>query len=107
METAGHLLATSCQILVASAKFSVALATRKAQFRTLNADITFLQETHSTLQTMLQWKNEWGAKLITSHGNSNSRGVEIMMKNNLDCRIHHTILDPIGQYIILKVDIKE
>ena len=30
-------LATSCEILVASAKFLVALATRKAQFRTLNS----------------------------------------------------------------------
>ena len=34
-EIAGHPLATSCKILVASAKFSVALATRKAQFRIL------------------------------------------------------------------------
>ena len=62
-----------------------------------NADITFLQETHSTLQTMLQWKIEWGAKLITSHGSSYSRGVAIMIKNNLDCTIHHTVLDPMGQ----------
>ena len=53
--------------------------------RKRNAGITFLQETHSTLQTMLlQWKNEWGAKRITSHGNSNSRGVAIMTKNNLE-----------------------
>ena len=75
--------------------------------RKRNADITFLQETHSTLQTMLQWKNEWGAKLITSHGSSNSRGVAIMIKNNLDCTIHHTFLDPMGRYIILKADIED
>lgn len=75
--------------------------------RKRNADITFLQETHSTLQTMLQWKNEWGAKLINSHGSSNSRGVAIMIKNNLDCTIHHTVLDPMGRYIILKADIKD
>ena len=31
-----HPLATGCEILVASAKFSFALATRKEQFRTLN-----------------------------------------------------------------------
>ena len=69
--------------------------------RKRNADIPFLQETHSTLQTMLQWKNEWGAKLITSRRNSNSRqGVAIMMKNNLDCRIYHTVLDPMRRYNI-------
>ena len=56
---------------------------------------------------MLQWKNEWGAKLITSHGSSNSRGVAIMIKNNLDCTIHHTVLDPMGRYIILKADIED
>ena len=33
---AGRPLATRCKILVAIAKFSVALATRKAQFRTLD-----------------------------------------------------------------------
>ena len=31
----GRPLATSCEILIASTQFSVALATRKAQFRTL------------------------------------------------------------------------
>ena len=56
---------------------------------------------------MLQWKIEWGAKLITSHGSSNSRGVAIMIKNNLDCTIHHTVLDPMGRYIILKADIED
>ena len=59
------------------------------------------------LQTMLQWKIEWGAKLISSHGSSNSRGVAIMIKNNLDCTIHHTVIDPMGRYIILKADIKD
>jgi len=44
----------------------------------------FVQETHSTLQTITQWKKEWSAKLIISHGSSNSLGVAIMMKNNLD-----------------------
>ena len=30
-----------------------------------------------------------------------------MMKNNLDCTIHHTVLDPMGRYINLKADIKD
>ena len=34
-EIVNRLLATSCEILVVSAKFLVALATRKVQFRTL------------------------------------------------------------------------
>ena len=29
------------------------------------------------------------------------------MKNGLDCKVQHTILDPMGRYIILKADIKD
>ena len=75
--------------------------------RKRNADITFLQETHSTLETIVRWKNEWGGELIACHGGSNSRGVAILMKNDLDCKVQHTILDPMGRYIILKADIKD
>ena len=69
-----------------------------------NADITFLQETHSTLETIVRWKNEWGRELIACHGGSNSRGVAILIKNGLDC---NTILGPMGRYIILKADLKD
>jgi len=30
-----------------------------------------------------------------------------MIKNNLDWTIHHTVLDPMGRYIILKACIKD
>ena len=75
--------------------------------RKRKADIIFLQETHSTIKTDSQWKNEWGAEIITCHGSSNSRGVAILFKNGFDCTIHQRILDPLGRYIILKIDIKD
>lgn len=65
--------------------------------RKRNADKTFLQEAHSTLETIVRWKNEWGGELIACHGGSNSR----------DCKVQHTILDPMGRYLILKADIKD
>lgn len=43
------------------------------------ADIIFLQETHSTIETYTQWKNEWSAQIITCHGSSNARGVSILI----------------------------
>ena len=61
--------------------------------RKRNSDIIFLQETHSTLSTQLNWKNEWGAELICSHGSSNSRGVTILIKKGLDCVIKAAIQD--------------
>ena len=70
-----------------------------------NADIVFLQETHSKKETEVQWKNEWGADIILSHGNSNSRGVATLLKKGIDCTIHSKTIDPQGRYIILKADI--
>ena len=67
----------------------------------------FLQETHFTIATEKQWKNEWGAETITCHGGSNSRGVAILRKNGVDCTIYRKILDPLGRYIILKAQIQE
>ena len=75
--------------------------------RKRKADIIFLQETHSTIKTDTQWKNEWGAQIITCHGSSNARGVAILIKNGFDCTIHQKILDPLGRFIILKADIKD
>ena len=75
--------------------------------RKRNADFAFLQETHSTIATEKQWKNEWGAEMIACHGGSNSRGVAILIKNGVDCTIYRKILDPLGRYIILKAQIQE
>ena len=75
-------------------------------YRKRKADIIFLQETHSTVITETQWKNEWGAEIITSHGSSNARGVAILIKAGFDCFIHQQILDLMGRYIIVKAVIQ-
>ena len=75
--------------------------------RKRKADIIFLQETHPTIKIKTQWKNEWGAEIITSHGSSNARGVAILIKAGFDCSIHQQILDSMGRYIIVKALIKD
>jgi len=57
--------------------------------------------------TEVQWRNEWGANIILSHGNSNSCGVAVLLKKGTDCTIHSRIIDPQGSYIILKADIAD
>ena len=42
-----------------------------------------------------------------AHGSSNSRGVSILVKKNVDCTIHSKILDPSGQFVIIKTEIKD
>ena len=66
-----------------------------------------MQETHSIAATENQWRNEWGAEMISCHGSSNSRGVAILFKNGIDCSINHKIVDPEGRYIILKACIQD
>jgi len=67
----------------------------------------FLQETHITINTDAQWKNEWGAEIITCHGSSNACGVAVLIRNGFDCTIRQQILDVLGCYIIFKADIKD
>ena len=74
--------------------------------RKRKADIISFQKTHSTVITETQWKNEWGAEIIRSHGSSNARGVAILIKAGFDCSIHQQILDPMGRYIIVKAVIQ-
>ena len=38
--------------------------------RKQKADLIFLQETHSTAERQDQWRKEWGASLLFSHGST-------------------------------------
>ena len=75
--------------------------------RRRKVDIIFLQETHSKKETEIQWKNEWGGKMLFSHGSSNSWGTAILIKNTINCTIMSTISDPLGRYIISKIQIDD
>ena len=49
--------------------------------RKQNADLIFLQETHSTKTCESQWKKEWGSSIIFSHGSANARGVAVLIRS--------------------------
>ena len=63
----------------------------------------FLQETHSTKSVEKLWQNEWGYKIIFSHGSSNSRGVCILFKNNFDLEIQKCYSDDHGRFVIVDI----
>ena len=67
------------------------------------ANVVFLQETHSTKEDETAWKDEWGGDIYYSHGQSNSRGVCIML--NIEHNNHQIYIDPDGRYIILDTTI--
>ena len=68
-------------------------------------EIFLLQETHSSLEHEIQWKNEWGGEIFFSHGSTNSRGVCILLKNNFTRTVHGSQTDGEGRYIILDIEI--
>ena len=75
--------------------------------RKQKADFIFLQETHSKIDLEKCWRNEWGGEIIMAHGSSNSRGVAILVKKDVDCTIHSKLLDPLGQFVIIKAEIRD
>ena len=75
--------------------------------RKQKADLIFLQETHSCKERETQWKKEWGAEILFSHGHTNARGVAVLIKKGFDIDIRLTQTDSIGRLILLKAVIKE
>lgn len=76
---------------------------RKAIFlfcRRSNADICFLQETHSCEDDRKFWKSQWGDQLYLSHASNNSAGVAILF-NKFKGDILETHLSEEGRWIIL------
>ena len=75
--------------------------------RKQKADFIFLQETHSKIDSEKCWRNEWGGEINMAHGSSNSRGVAILVKRMLIAQFTQKCLDPLGQFVIIKAEIKE
>ena len=68
-------------------------------------DIAFVQETHSKKAKEKLWKAEYRGHIIFDHGESNARGVAIMISKRLSIKVKHCICSKQGRYIIMEVDI--
>lgn len=79
---------------------------RRQVFRWLHqqkADIIFLQETYSSLDTIGRWETEWGGKIVSSHGSFHSRGVMILFKPRLDVNIEKIASNDHGRCILAEI----
>lgn len=66
-----------------------------------------MQETHSPIENETSWTHEWGAEIISAHGTFDARGVAVLFKRGVDCKIHSKLLDPEGRRTILKAEIQD
>ena len=83
---------------------------RKSIFNWLfksSADICFLQETYSTPEVENEWKKQWKGKTFFSHATNHSRGVLILVKDQLDCRLQSLKVDLQSRYVLLEALIQE
>ena len=70
-------------------------------------DICFLQETHSTKEVEIIWKKQWKGDMFFSHGSSHSKGVLVLLGDNLDFNLKSVKVDELGRYILLEATIQD
>ena len=70
--------------------------------RKFNSDLIFLQETHSVHKCNKIWKQEWGGKAFFANGETNARGVAILVNNKFNGTFNDIIYDINGRYIVCK-----
>ncbi len=82
---------------------------RKKVFNVLakKAKMVLLQETHSTIQDEKQWSMSWPGKVIYSHGSTHSRGVAILIRDDVNYTKEECLRDPLGRYIVVRLKIEE
>ena len=73
----------------------------------LNYDIYCLQDCHFTEDMYKQIYSEWGAPCYLSYATSNARGVGIFISKQVDYKVHNSIIDENGNYVILDISFEE
>ena len=68
----------------------------------------FLQETHSIGTDESIWTKEWNGKIYFSHGNSQSKGVAVLIPEVLVgiVNVSQVTSDPEGRFIVLDCEIE-
>ena len=64
-------------------------------------DIAFLQESFSAKENEKLWANEWGGKIVFSHGTAHGKGVMMLFNPEADIDLEQTLLDQDGRYIMV------
>ena len=67
--------------------------------------IICLQDTHFTKSLERVITSEWGYKVWFSSFRSNSRGVAILFKNDIEFKVHHSYSDNFGNVLLLDIEL--
>jgi len=69
-------------------------------------DICCLQDIHISEKMKCDFTDEWDGECICSTYRSNSRGVAVLFKRDVDLHIHNKYVDADGNFIILDLTVK-
>ena len=75
--------------------------------RSKKPDIIFMEDIHIKRENVNGLINEWGFKGIIAPGQSNSRGVAILLNNTFQYDIRETYMCPRGNYVLTSIDMLE
>ena len=76
-------------------------------FRKKKVDIVLIQESRSSKRKARIWQNQWGGKIIYTHGETNTRGAAILFAKNLEFKVLYQKTDDMGHMIICKIQIDQ
>jgi exonuclease III len=71
-----------------------------------NFDLMTMQEAHIEEQDLDNWRDVWKGGIIYSCGTNNSKGVVILIRENLEHEIIEEIADKEGRWIIATIQLK-
>ena len=72
-------------------------------YHRFNADVLIMQETHSTPDIESIWQNEWGSKIIFSHGTGAARGTAVLFSKKIEHMVKNIQKANDGRYVIFDI----
>ncbi len=67
--------------------------------------VTFLQETHCSVEIENAWKRDWQGEIIFNHGTPHSCGVAILFPKNVEYITNCIKTDDNGRFLLVDIDI--
>ena len=65
----------------------------------------FIQETHWTMTDYTKIREDWNIEIFIAGNSSSARGTAILLNKTFEYKINNPIVDAIGRYVILDIDI--
>ena len=72
-----------------------------------NYDIVFFQKTRSCLNDEKFWQYEWRGKLLSSHGQNNSKEVAVLIKQSLKIDFGNVNIDSTRRYCFAEIKMND